>query len=381
MTSIDWERLRGVVSSHVEAGAVPGAVVGVACGSGVRVEGVGALRGDAVVRISSLTKPLVAALTLMLVDEGVLALDAPIERWVPELAARRVLRRLDGPLDDTVVADRSITVEDLLTMRMGFGFVFDTPCPVLERAAEAGLGFGPPDPSVLLTPDAWVGRFAELPLMHQPGAEWMYELSFAVLGVLLARAGEQPLDVLLRERLLDPLDMADTGFEVPFAARGRLVPCYTPGEDGLSVFDGAADSRWNRRPTFPDARGGLVSTAADYLRFARMLLAGGVHEGRRLLSEFSVAAMTSDRLGAVGARSRSAEVFLSAGAGWGHGVEVVGNSASRRYGWGGGLGTTWYSFPELDVAAVLFTQCLPPPEPLVTEFWSELATVLGSAAG
>ncbi len=100
------------------------------------------------------------------------------------------------------------------------------------------------DPSVPLTPDAWVARFAELPLMHQPGADWMYELSFAVLGVVLARAGGQPLDDLLRDRLLTPLGMADTGFEVPAGARLRLVPCYTPGENGLEVFDSAEASRW-----------------------------------------------------------------------------------------------------------------------------------------
>ncbi|MHB8574337.1 MAG: serine hydrolase domain-containing protein [Dehalococcoidia bacterium] len=175
MTSIDWERLRAIVSGHIDAGEVPGAVIAVSCGGNLRIDSLGTvsadgvvpMTGDAAFRIASLTKPLAAAVTLMLVEDGSLALDAPVERWVPELADRRVLRRLDGPLDDTVPADRSITVEDLLTLRMGFGFVFDSPCPVLDRAAEAGLGFGPPDPSAPLTPDEWVARFAELPLMHQ----------------------------------------------------------------------------------------------------------------------------------------------------------------------------------------------------------------------
>ncbi|MDH6108800.1 CubicO group peptidase (beta-lactamase class C family) [Kitasatospora sp. MAP12-15] len=381
MASIDGERLLAVVSEHVGGGRVPGAVVGVVCGGQRFVGSVGApavdgavpLAADAVFRISSLTKPLAAALTLMLVEDGELALDAPIERWIPELGGRRVLRRLDGPVEDTVPADRPITVDDLLTLRMGFGFVFDSPCPVFERAAAAGLGLGPPDPSVPLGPDAWVARFAELPLMHQPGAEWMYEFGYGVLGVLLARVGGQPLDRLLRERLLDPLGMVDTGFEVPAGARARLVTCYTPGDDGLEVFDGARDSRWHRRPAFPDARGGLVSTAPDYLRFARLLLDGGRYDGGRLLSERSVALMTTDRLGAGRARSRSEEAFLSAGAGWGYGVEVT----PTRYGWGGGLGSTWYTYPGLDTAAVLLTQCLPPPEPLVGAFWSALGAMIG----
>ncbi|MEY9877322.1 CubicO group peptidase (beta-lactamase class C family) [Streptacidiphilus sp. MAP12-33] len=394
MPTPDWDRLTGVLSEHVAAGAVPGAVLAVSRGKETRVAAVGAramdgdvpLSGDEVFRISSMTKPLTAALTLMLAEEGALSLEAPIERWVPELARRRVLRLLDGPIEDTVAAERPITVDDLLTMRMGFGFVLDSPCPALERAAELGLGIGPPDPSVSLTPDAWVTRFAELPLLHQPGADWMYELGFAVLGVVLARAGGQALDDLFRDRLLDPLGMTDTGFGVPARARTRLVPCYASGGNGLELFDSAdATSRWNHRPSFPDARGGLVSTASDYLRFARMLLSGGTHDGTPLMAEQSVAAMTADHLGADRDRSVSARAFLSAGAGWGYGLEVFTTGVApapsmrtTRYGWGGGLGTTWYSFPDLDTAAVLLTQCLPPPEPLVTAFWSELTALIGA---
>ncbi|MGH7750977.1 MAG: serine hydrolase domain-containing protein, partial [Candidatus Dormibacteria bacterium] len=159
--AIDWDDLLAVVREHLDAGEVPGAVVGVSSGERTRIESLGTettggaipLSGDAIFRIASLTKPLMAALTLMLVEDGTLALDAPIERWVPELANRRVLRRLDGPIVETVPAGRPISVDDLLTMRMGFGFVFASPCPVVDRAAEAGLGLGPPDPSVPLTPE------------------------------------------------------------------------------------------------------------------------------------------------------------------------------------------------------------------------------------
>jgi CubicO group peptidase (beta-lactamase class C family) len=217
-----------------------------------------------------------------------------------------------------------------------------------------------------------MARFAELPLMHQPGADWMYELSYGVLGVVVARAGGKPLDALLHERLLVPLGMTDTGFMVPAEARNRLIPCVTPVESGLAVFDGVENSRWNCRPAFPDGRGGLVSTASDYLAFARMLLDGGLRDGERLLAEQSVAAMTTDQLGTQRAASAAAGVFLSNDASWGYGVEV----SAARYGWGGGLGTTWYSYPAHDTAAVLLTQCLPPPEPLVNAFWTTLGEML-----
>ncbi|GAA0960995.1 serine hydrolase domain-containing protein [Actinocorallia libanotica] len=373
---IDGDLLRSTVGAHVAAGAVPGAVVAVASGGETQVAAVGEIRGDAVVRLSSMTKPLLAALTLTLVEDGVLATDDGIERWIPELADRRVLRRPDAALDDTVPAERPITVDDLLTMRMGFGLYFDGPCPVLAEAASLGLGIGPPDPASPLTPDEWIARFARLPLMYQPGTEWAYDLAFGVLGVLLSRAARQPLDVLLRDRLLQPLGMADTGFAVPAHAGDRLIPCLTRDEqDRLVTFDGTDDSRWNAAPAFPDARGGLVSTAADYLRFARMLLAGGrADDGTRLLSPASVATMTTDHLGSP-PRSPTVRALLQ-DSGWGYGLEVASHHGSgapiRRYGWAGGLGTLWYSFPDHDAAAVLLTQCLPPPAPLFDAFLSAL---------
>jgi len=320
-----------------------------------------------------MTKPLVATLALLLVEDEILALDAPVDRWLPELADRRVVRRLDSPPDDTVPAARPITVDDVLSMRMGFGFVFDGDCPTLGLAAAAGLGIGPPEPANPVKPDEWIARFAELPLLHQPGADWMYDLAYGVLGVLIRRAAGRPLDDLLRERVLEPLGMHDTGF----VARDRLVPCYTLDDHGDRVLlDGVDDSRWAHRPAFPDPRGGMVSTAADYLRFARMLLGGGPP----LLRPASIDVMTSNRLGPELGTSASARVFLSGG-GWGYGVEVVTpahGARITRYGWGGGLGTTWYSFPDRDLAVVLLTQRLPPAEALIDSFWRTIHEMIGA---
>ena len=360
MTGVRIERLTAEIRRAVEAGVVPGALVGLRHHGVTTVEAIGTtvldgeppLGSGAQVRISSNTKPLVAALTLLLAEDGVLRLQDPVERFLPELAARRVLRRVDGDLDDTEPARRSITVEDLLTMRMGFGWAFECECPAVGRATELELGFGPPDPMGPPPPDEWIARFATLPLLEQPGSVWRYELAFAVLGVLLARAAGRPLQEIITDRLLAPLEMTGTGF---VADPDRLVPAFARQADGLVPFDGVADSRWASSPRFADGRGGLVSTAGDLLRFAGMLL----DDGAGLLSASAVTAMTTDQLTAEQRTGPSAATFLDGG-GWGYGVGVTETPAGRRYGWGGGLGTLWYSWPEHDLAAVLITQVLPP---------------------
>jgi CubicO group peptidase (beta-lactamase class C family) len=324
---------------------------------------------DAVMRISSNTKPMVAAVALLLVQDGVLDLEDAVETFVPELAGRRVLRQLDSRLDDTVPAHRPMTIEDLLTMRMGFGFVFDSACPAVDEAEAAGLGFGPPDPAAVPPPDEWVARLAPLPLLEQPGTAWRYEFSFGVLGVVLARATGTSLDVLLRERLFAPLAMTHTGFTAP---RHRLVPSFARSETGLVLFDSAVGSRWSAPPAFPDARGGLVSTARDMLQFARMLL----DDGNGLLSPAWIAAMTTDQLTAAQRSGPSAQAFLEGG-GWGYGVGVTDGPAGRRYGWGGGLGTLWYNWPDHDAAVVLMTQVLPPAAELFDAFTTAAETALG----
>jgi CubicO group peptidase (beta-lactamase class C family) len=350
---------------HIEAGEVPGAVVGVLRDGDVSLQALGSTRPDggiplttdAVFRISSNTKPLTAALTLVLAEAGTLALDDPAERYVPELAGRRVLRRVDGPLDDTVPAERTVTVHDLLTMRLGFGFAPEAECPAVRAAMEAGLGIGPPDPSNPLDADEWIARFAALPLLEQPGTAWRYDLAYAVLGVVLARAAGRPLDALFEEELLRPLGMRDTGFVAPEA---RLVPCFARRDGDLAVFDDDAGSRWATSPAFPDARGGLVSTASDLLRFAAALLDAGAG----VLSERAVTLMTSDQLTPEERHGPSAREFLREGS-WGYGMQVTPparapSARPARYGWAGGLGTLWYSWPEHHMAAVLLTQVLPP---------------------
>lgn len=386
MTVLD--ALRDAVAGHVGPdGPVPGAVVGVTgpeddhhlASVGVTAPGgTTPLPPDALLRISSNTKPMVAALTMMLVADGALALDDPVERFLPELAGRRVLLDLEGPLDDTVPAERPATVDDLLTLRQGFGVVF-APCPAQDAARAAGLGLGPPQPAPDDTLDDWVARFAAIPLMVQPGTRWMYDLDYTVLGAVLTRAGGRDLGTLLRERLCGPLGMAETAFAAP---PGRLVPSWHRTEEGLAPADPAEGGGWEQEPGFPDGRGGLVSTAADLLRFAAFVLREGTApDGTVLLAREAVTAMTTDQLTPEQRDGPSAQIFLG-GAGWGRGVEVVGPEhglqrdghvpRTARHRWAGGLGTLWVSYPERGVAAVLGTQVMPPSAPVFDAFGEAL---------
>lgn len=377
---VGWAReVAAVVERHVRGGVAPGAAWllddGYRVMSGVAgtwdVDGTVPATPDAVLRIASLTKPVVGVLALQLVEDDVLDLEEPVDRWLPELTGRRILRRPDGPLKDTVAAARPLTVRDLLTLQMGFGFdvVSDGPTPLRSAVAGLQLGLGPPKPGSPLDPDEWLRRFASLPLMAHPGEQWLYDTGFAVLGVLLARAGGQPLEVLLRERLLDPLGMSSTGFSVGGEDLERLPPAYgvdgTPGLDGGLVLDdpGGAGSAYATAPSFPAANGGLVSTLPDYLSFARMLRAGGVHDGRRLLPERAVRRMTSDQLTpALRARSPAAAIFL-AGTGWGLGVGVT---PDGRYGWAG-YGVSFSVDPASGRILLLATQRMPPSTHLMAD--------------
>jgi CubicO group peptidase (beta-lactamase class C family) len=360
------------MQARVERGEFPGIVTLVARGDDVRVETIGTtafeggvpMRRDTVFRIASMTKPVLAAVTMMLVEDDVIDLEEPIHRLLPELAGQRVLARVDGPLDSTVPARRPVTIEDLLTFRNGFGTLteptFDPPFPIVRAAEELQLELGAPDPRTPHDPDEWIRRFATLPLMCQPGERWLYNVGTLILGVLLARAARQPLGDLLRERLFDPLGMADTGFWLP-ADRAAQLPVYymTDPEAGkLTERPSASPEVWSTPPVFPSGSGGLVSTADEFHAFGRMLLRRGVHGGTRLLSEQSVQLMTTNRL--TPEQIAGSGVLLD-GRGWGFGMAVTvapQPPATRpgQYGWSGGYGTTWFNDPHEDLIAIALTQ-------------------------
>ncbi len=383
-------RMHDVMSGHVERSQVPGIVTLVSRRGEVHVDAIGTkgvggsdpIRRDTIFRITSMTKPITAAATMILVEECKLRLDEPVDRLLPELANRRVLKRLDGPLDDTVPANRPITVRDLLTFRMGFGIVFGPPevYPIQKAISALNIvGFGPPNPATPHDPDEWLRRLATLPLMHQPGEKWMYNTGSYVLGVLIARAAGQPLEAFLRERLLEPLGMKDTSFHVPAAKRDRLAPAYQANSDtgALELQDGVEDSLWSRPPAFPDAGGGLVSTIDDYGAFGQMLLNNGKHGSERILSRPSVELMTTDHLTP---EQKAVSGFFPGywdSRGWGFGVSIVTrrDDVARvpgRYGWDGGYGTSWASDPAEDLVAILMTQRIgfPQASGVYLDFWT-----------
>jgi CubicO group peptidase (beta-lactamase class C family) len=385
--------LHETMARHVESGAVPGLVTAVYRRGETRVDALGkkavggndSMPRDAIFRIASMSKPITAAAAMTLVDEGKLRLGDPIERFLPELANRRVLARIDAPLDETVPAKRPITLDDLLTFRMGFGIVWGPPDrTAIQRASEElRLGaFGPPKPQEPPAPEEWMRRFATLPLMYQPGERWAYNTGLEVLSVLLARASGKPLGVLLKERIFEPLGMTDTSFDVPVAKLDRLPPQYWPQDpfaDGgsLALSDGVADSQWSRPPAFPSGAGGLVSTADDFLAFAKMMLGRGALGTTRVLSEAAVDAMTTDHLTA---DQKAISDVLPKGYwknhGWGLGMATVtgpdeASTSTGRYGWDGGLGTSWYTDPKNDLIGILLTQraAFPGSTTLYRDFW------------
>jgi CubicO group peptidase (beta-lactamase class C family) len=382
--------LHDSMAAHVAAGSLPGLVSLVARGDDVHIDTVGTpsfaddapLARDAIFRIASLTKPITAAATMSLVEEGRLRLEDAIDELVPELSGRRVLRAIDAELDDTVPANRPITLEDLLSYRFGFGSVMAPPGTYPIQRAEAELGLhsigGPPWPPVTHDVDSWIGALGSLPLMAQPGEQWLYNSSAQVLGVLLARACGRDLESVLRERIFEPLGMSDTGFTVRSEQQSRLTTAYRPDpETGeLAVLDDAAHSWWSTPPTFPDASGWLVSTIDDYWSFVSMLLAGGTGPGARILSPATVALMTTDRL--TSSQRTAAALFLGEHGGWGLGLVVPATGSSDQplpwgIGWDGGTGTTWRSHPRSGVTGILFTQraaTSPEPPRLMQDFWA-----------
>jgi CubicO group peptidase (beta-lactamase class C family) len=352
-------RFGAVVADHVGDDKVPGVVALVAGGDQVHVEAQGTLSvggapvaRDSLFRIASTTKPITAAVTLALVAEGLIGLDEPVDSLLPELADRKVLRRMDGPLDDTVPARRQITTRDLLTFTFGFGMVremFETdhPWPVLVASEELRLStIGPPEPDVQPDPDTWIAGLGSLPLLAQPGERWMYNTGASVLGVLLARAAGQPIAEVMRTRLFEPLGMRDTGFWT--SQIGRLATAYRPSEDGLVVYD-EPEGAWSRPPAFGDGAAGLVSTVDDLLAFARMLLGGGAP----VLSPSAVRDMTTDQLTAEQKARGGFGPDDFVGASWAFGQQVRGSGA---YGWDGGLGTSWLVDPNHDLVIIVLTQ-------------------------
>jgi CubicO group peptidase (beta-lactamase class C family) len=336
-------------------------------------EGDAPMQRDTIFRLASVTKPIAAAAAMMLVEECTLRLDEPVDALLPELADRKVLRSIDSELDDTVPANRPITLRDLLTFRLGYGLIFAPPgtYPIQKAIEESGafpdINSGGTLPT--LTPDELMAAYGKLPLLDQPGEQFFYNSGADILGVLIARASGMTFGEFLRERLFTPLGMKDSGFFVPSEKLDRFPTAYwrdfTTGEN--KILDGVENSPYASPPPFESGGSGLVSTVDDLLAFGEMMLNNGKYGDTRILSRPSVEVMTTDQ---ITPEQKAASGFFpgSAGSswedrGWGFGMAIVtkrDNLAATpgRYGWDGGWGTSWYVDPTEKLIGIMLTQRL-----------------------
>lgn len=321
---------------------------------------------DTIVRIASMTKPIIAVAALTLVEEGKLRLFDPVNKWLPELANRMVMRDPNGSPEDVYPSPRSITLDDLLTYRLGLGWGKSTLGPRLLALTAGPIADALRIPGAeRLSPDAWMARIGELPLAYAPGTRWLYHTASDILGILMTRVTGKPLETILQERVLGPLGMVDTSFVVPPQKLNRLSVLYGPApEGGLAVLDHPQTTGWAEPPLFASGGAGLVSTADDYLRFARILLGKGALDGVRILSRKTVEAMTTDYL-TPEQHTHATFAFSSnemwANRGFGYGVQVLTKQtglgpSTGTFSWPGALGTAWYADPREGLVAIILLQ-------------------------
>ena len=316
--------------------------------------------------IASMSKPVTVAAALTLIEQGRIRLEDPITKWAPEFADVRVLRRPDGPMDDTYPSPRAITIEDLMTHRSGLSYSFLAPGP-LGVALMQKIGMGIESP---LTPDEWMKTLAALPLAYAPGERFNYGHSIDVLGFILGRTAGTSLRQVMREQLFGPLRMVDTDFWIPPEKRERAAVVYSSPKPGM--FTPVTIDSWvGAAPTAYTSGGqGLVSTADDYLTFARMLLGGGKVDGVRVLKPETIRLMTSNLLTAEQRLIPFMGLPFWRGQGFGLGVSVITDPAQHgwmgagdagAFGWPGAFGGWWQADPAEDMVLLWLQHTLPAP--------------------
>jgi CubicO group peptidase (beta-lactamase class C family) len=329
------------------------------------------MQRDTLFRIASMTKPITSVATMMLVEEGRLKLNDPIKRWLPEFASMRVLTTPNGSVEATVPAARDITVDDLLTHRSGLAYAFTSMGPI-AKAMEDKLPAG-------LAPDPWLAALGSIPLSFQPGARFHYSHSTDVLGFLVARIAGTNLRDHLRARIFEPLGMHDTDFWIAPEKRRRAAVVYRADAQSGQLAP-VPFPEHDSPPTFSSGGGGLVSTADDYLRFARLLLNGGNLDGVKLLRPETVASMTRNRLTDTQRDIPFMGIAFWAGQGFGLGLSVItdpdkqtwmGPGSKGAFGWPGAFGTWWQADPANDMVLIYMVQN---SLPLGPEMASQLAT-------
>jgi CubicO group peptidase (beta-lactamase class C family) len=321
------------------------------------------MQRDTIFRIASMTKPVTVAAAMALVEEGKLALTDPVAKWLPELSDMQVLVDGQGPLDKTEPARRLITIDDLMTHRSGLAYAFSVLGPLSK--AYGRMTFRQDQ-------DRWLAELAKLPLAHQPGARLTYSHATDVLGIAVSRIEGKSLADVLSERIFAPLGMVDTGFSVGVAGRRRAATMYKLDKNHVLTHDVMGPAPITD-PPFCTGGAGLWSTVDDYLRFARMLLAGGAVDGTRVLSEASVRQMRTNQLTDEQKRHPFLGMPFWIGRGFGLNLSVVtdpaksqplfGPGGSGTFSWPGAYGTWWQADPSADLIIIYLIQNLPDLSP------------------
>jgi CubicO group peptidase (beta-lactamase class C family) len=323
---------------------------------------------NTIFRIASMSKPVTSVAALKLIEQGVMRLEDPIAKWAPEFSQMRVLRRPDGPLEDTYPAPREITVEDLLTHRSGLAYSF-TAKGLLAKSLDERFGL---KLEHWRSPEEWMGALGALPLSYSPGERFNYSHGTDVLGFIIGRAARSNLREAMQELLFAPLGMADTDFWIPPQKRDRAAILYRSPAQGVftpTALPGFTDDS----PPFITAGGqGLVSTADDFLAFARMLLQDGEFNDKRILSKESVRLLTTNRLTPAQRRDIQFGIPFFMAQGFGLGVSVVsdlernswmGLGSAGAFGWPGLFGGWWQADPAQQTVMLWLQQTLPPLAP------------------
>lgn len=324
------------------------------------------VRDDTIFRIYSMTKPITSVAFMMLVEEGRVALDEPVHKYIPAWAGLGVFQAGTAPFLTRPPA-RPMLIIDLLrhTSGLTYGFQQRSNVDAAYRARKIG------EIEKTGTMASMIADLADLPLEFSPGDAWNYSVSTDVIGYLVEIISGQPFEQFLRQRIFNPLGMHDTGFSVPTGQASRLAACYAAdGRGGMTLQDDPASSSFLQTPSFVSGGGGLCSTAADYLTFCRALLNGGGLGDVRLLGPKTLALMTSNHLpGGRDLTEMSKSMFSEAsyaGIGFGLGFSVTMNPARTmlagsvgEYAWGGAAGTAFWIDPAEQLIAIFMTQLMP----------------------
>lgn len=367
---------RHIQQRYIDKGRLPcamtlverrGQLVHFSTGGQMDLERARPLQQDTLFRIYSMTKPITSVALMMLVEEGLIALDDPVHRYIPQWRNLAVYEAGFLETFRTRPTKAPMRIIDLLRHTSGLTYGLQQRTNV--DAAYRKFGFG--DPAGTGTLEAMIEGLAKIPLEASPGEVWNYSVSTDVLGYLVGKVSGEPFEEFLRQRIFTPLGMVDTDFHVPAPKASRLAACYVIAQDGrLKLQDDPQTSNYLRPPAFISGGGGLVSTAADYLRFCRMLLNGGTLDGTRLLSPKTVELMTANHLpGGKELPDMSVSLFSEAGysgVGFGLGFAVTTNPARTLipgsqgdFSWGGMASTYFWIDPREQLIVIFMTQLIP----------------------